>query len=118
MFNQANLSVIIQVVTLLGVAWAIYNSVRKPQIDSEKEDIKIENKANALVQQVEWQKEATAARFTEIQNSFYKILEVNQNHLHTLEVSLNKHIEDNNLNNLETAKTLTEIKTLLTTHLK
>ena len=38
MFNQANLSTVIQVVTLLGVAWTIYASLKKPQETSQIND--------------------------------------------------------------------------------
>ena len=118
MLPQETLTYIIGITVLANVALTVYNSLRKPQVDLEKEDIKVQNKANSLVQQVEWEKQATSSRFKEIQDSFYKILEVNQNHLHTLEVSLNKHIEDNTKNNLEVAKTLSHIETLISTHLK
>jgi len=48
MFNQANLSIIIQVITLLGIAWAIYNSLKKPQEKSEVNDAVFDTKFRSL----------------------------------------------------------------------
>jgi len=48
MFNQANLSITIQVLTLLGIAWAIYNSLKRPQEKSEVNDAVFDNKFLSL----------------------------------------------------------------------
>lgn len=113
---------ILFLITLGTVGFNVYLSLKKPQEKLEKDQIADKltatNKESALAQQVEWQKEATASRFKELQDSFYEILKVNQNHLHTLETKLDRHIDDNVNANLENAKTLSRIETLLTAHLK
>jgi hypothetical protein len=118
MLDQATITYIIGIIVLLSTGLQVYNSLKKPTIDLEKEDIKVSDKAKALVQQVEWQKEATALRFKELQDSFYLLLKNEQNHLHTLEMKLDKHIEDNSQFIIKNVETLSRIETLLSSHLQ
>jgi hypothetical protein len=69
MFNQANLSITIQVFTLLGIAWAIYASLRKPQEKSETNDA------------------VYAEKFVALEKT---VINLRDNHLHTLEVKIDE----------------------------
>lgn len=92
-----NLNTILQIVTLLGVLFAIYQYFRKPQEKSEIVDAQFELKLSNL--------EAT-------------VTNLRDNHIHTLQNDLNKHIQDNHTFALETTKSLSKIETLLEQHLK
>ena len=114
---------------ILGVIFSVYNYFRSPQELLERkqlvaeEDLKdkatilsqkeVENKAELLARQVQWDKDANAVKFKEMQDNFYLLLKQSDNHLHTIEENLNKHIVDNNSANLVNATNFTKIFTLI-----
>jgi hypothetical protein len=82
MFNQANLSITIQVLTLLGIAWAIYASLKKPQEESITNDKVFEEKFTAL-----------SARFdTRFQDMKDGVVKVMQNDLQEVKQGLKDHV--------------------------
>jgi hypothetical protein len=83
MFNQANLSITIQVLTLLGIAWAIYNSLKRPQERSELNDAVFNNK------------------FLSLENMVKKI---ELNDLHELRGMMNTHITNQAIQDREIAE--------------
>lgn len=97
MLTQENLSVSIQILTLAGIAWAVYNSLKKPQEKTEIKDAIFSEKLNGLEKMV---------------------VNLRDNHLHTLECKLDKHIEDNQMFILENTKSTTKMETLLEELLK
>jgi hypothetical protein len=82
MFNQANLSVIIQVVTLLGVAWAIYNSLKKPQEESITNDKVFDQKFLSLTEKFD-------TRFQDMKDGVVKVM---QNDLQEVKQGLKDHV--------------------------
>jgi hypothetical protein len=92
-----NLSTIIQVVTLVGIAFAVYRSFQQPQQKSEVTDAVFDTKFNALSETV---------------------INLRDNHLHTLESKLDKHIQENQMVAIETTRTLAKIETLLEQYYK
>lgn len=125
--DQDAITFILGVFAVGGTIFGIFSYFRKPQEQLEKDQIltnenikdratilsqkEIEGKAELLAKQVQWDKEAIARQFTEMQTGFYKLLELNQNHLHTIETKLDTHIQDNTVNNLEVAKILSRLET-------
>ena len=73
MFNQENLSTLLQIITLIGVIFAVYLYFRKPQETSAENDIRADEKYNALRDIV---------------------LNMRDNHLHTLESKIDTHIKE------------------------
>lgn len=85
MFNQANLSITIQVLTLLGIAWAIYNSLKRPQEKSEINDAIFD------------------AKFLSLENMVKKI---ELNDLHEIRGMMNTHITNQSVYEREMAEKL------------
>ena len=92
MFNQANLSITIQILTLLGIVWAIYNSLKKPQEKSELNDAVFDNK------------------FLSLENMVKKI---ELNDLHEIRGMMNTHITNQAVYERETAGKLGGIEAKL-----
>ena len=92
MFNQANLSITIQVLTLLGIAWAIYASLKRPQEKSELNDAIFDSK------------------FLSLENMVKKI---ELNDLHELRGMMNTHITSQAVHDREIAGKLGGIEARL-----
>lgn len=73
MFNQENLSTLLQVLTLIGIIFAVYLYFRKPQETSMENDIRADEKYNALRDIV---------------------INLRDNHFHTLEQKFDSHIKE------------------------
>jgi hypothetical protein len=67
------LSIVSQIVTLLGILFIVYNSFRNPQIKNDKRDA-------LLSQQVQWDKEANERKFAEIHAEIKEAFTLAQNH--------------------------------------
>jgi hypothetical protein len=93
----AFLDLVLKVLTLLGVIFAVYLYFRKPAEDSQLKDVGFEKDLASLEKMV---------------------INLRDNHIHTLQDGLNKHIQDNQTFALETTKSLTKIETLLEQHIK
>lgn len=89
---------------ILGVIFTVYNYFKNPQIKIEKGQIKVaedlkdkatilsqkevENKAQLLAQQVQWEKEANEKRFAEMGIAIEKAMTLAQNHIHTVDTKV------------------------------
>lgn len=71
------------VIGLLGILFSIYSYFKNPQIDQDKRDA-------LLAQQVNWQNEAVERRFKTMQESFNSLLLQSNNHIHTVDVKVDK----------------------------
>ena len=82
---------------ILGVIFSIFRYFKDPQIISEKKDA-------LLAQQVQWSVEATERRFKEMQESFNGLLLQSNNHIHTVDVKVDKVSENMNILSNEITK--------------
>jgi hypothetical protein len=90
--NQEFLTYAIGIGTILSLIFTWYNSIRKPQQKGEVVDARFDEKYKAL-------------------NDI--VINMRDNHLHTLEVKLDKHIEDNTKSCLDQVRQMTRIETLI-----
>ena len=91
---ELNISLIIQVCTLLGIGWAVYNSLQKPQQRGELTDA------------------VFSERFTQFDR---ELANLRDNHIHTLTQKLDKHITDQGANEMLVCEKLARIETLIET---
>lgn len=96
-FSQIKLDEILQIITIIGIIFAIYLYFRKPQEKSEMKDLEIDLKFNNLEKTV---------------------INLRDNHLHTIESKLDKHINENQMVAIETTRSLTRVETLMEQLLK
>ena len=89
---ELDIPFIIQIFTLLGIIWAVYNGVSKPQQKGELTDA------------------VFAERFTQFDR---ELANLRDNHIHTLGLKLDKHIEDQHNNEILICEKLARIETLL-----
>ena len=77
---------------LLGILFTVYNYFRDPQINLDKKQAldneDMENKAKALVQQVQWEKESNTDKFNALQEDIKNAFTLAENHTHTVEVKV------------------------------
>src|SRR3990167_8450366 len=72
---------------LIGLVFTIYSYFKDPQVDGEKKDA-------LLAQQVQWTIEGNERRFKEIQEHFSGLLLQSNNHIHTVDVKVDKMAEN------------------------
>jgi len=92
MLLQEKISIIMQIATLIGLIFAVYLYFRKPQEKSDITDAVFDVRFNALEKTV---------------------INLRDNHIHTLDMKLDKHIQDNQIFMLENTKTCSRIETLI-----
>lgn len=85
-----DISLIIQVCTLLGIGYAVYNSLQKPQQKGELTDAVFSEK------------------FTQLDR---ELANLRDNHIHTLGQKLDKHISDQAVNEMLVCEKLARIET-------
>ena len=68
---------------IFGVVFSIYHYFKNPQINNDKKDA-------LLRQEVQWTKEGNDKKFSEIQANFQALLLQNSNHIHTVDVKVDK----------------------------
>lgn len=90
--NQETLTFLIGIGTIFSFVFTYYNSIRKPQQKGEVVDARFDERFNALKDIV---------------------INLRDNHLHTMAEKLDKHIEDNQRTCLEQAKQMGKIEGLL-----
>lgn len=90
--DQTALTYIIGLGTVLSFIFTWYNSIRKPQQKGEIQDAVFETKLNELKKTVS---------------------SLRDNHIHTIEQKLDKHIEENQRDSIALTKQMTRIETLL-----
>ena len=91
------LDLALKILTFIGVIFAVYHFFKKPQEKSEIVDAVFDTK------------------FCNLEKT---VINLRDNHLHTLETKLDQHIAQNQMYMLETTKTTTRIETLLEQLLK
>ncbi len=90
--DQSTLTYIIGLGTILSFIFTWYNSIRKPQKKGEIQDAVFETKLNELTKTVS---------------------SLRDNHIHTIEQKLDKHIKENQRDSIALTKQMTRIETLL-----
>lgn len=70
-------------VGLVGVIFSVYLYFRNPQVKLEKKDALVD-------QQLKFMQESTDRRFQEIQKNFEQLLLQSNNHIHTVDVKVDK----------------------------
>lgn len=76
------------VLGIIGIIFTVYNSFRKPQIDSDKTDIALKAQSTLLEQRFQWNQEGSDKRFKEIQDNFQSLLLQSANHIHTVDTKV------------------------------
>lgn len=83
---------IVFVLGLLSMIFGVYSYFRNPQIALDKQQdidrVEVDSKAELLAKQVQWEKESTEKRFSDIGTRMDKALELAQNHTHTVDVKV------------------------------
>lgn len=95
--DQTTLTFIIGIATIFSFVFTWYNSIRKPQQKAEVEDVRFQEKFQALEKVV---------------------LNLRDNHIHTIEQKLDKHITENQRDTILNTRQMTRIETLLEQLLK
>jgi hypothetical protein len=90
MITEDNISLIIQICTLVGIGWAVYNSVRKPQEKGELTDA------------------VFSERFTQFDR---ELANLRDNHIHSLGLKLDSHVEAQTKNEMQVCEKLARIET-------
>lgn len=78
LFTTGNITFVLG---LIAIMFSVYSYFRTPQVDSEKKDA-------LLAQQVQWEKESTAARFEEMTKMIGATTTMAQNHIHTVDTKV------------------------------
>lgn len=71
------------VIGLVGVIFSVYLYFRNPQIKLETTDALVDQK-------IKFMQESTDRRFNDLQNNFEKLLLQSNNHIHTVDVKVDK----------------------------
>lgn len=101
---------ILFIIGIFGTAFGVYSHFKKPTEDLEHKQIisekdlgtkasllaqkEVENKAILLAQQVEWEKIANEKRFSEVGLRLNEATLLAANHIHTVDVKVDKCIEN------------------------
>jgi len=123
------LSLLISIITIFGVAFAIYKSYNNPQQKLEKKQAvsekeidskatvlaqkEVENKASLLAQQVEWEKIANEKKFNEFNLRIDNAFTLAQNHIHSLDTKVDVLINTVNTMSNNINCELTRLTTIL-----
>jgi SMC interacting uncharacterized protein involved in chromosome segregation len=120
---------IVFVIGILGTIFAVYFHFKKPQEDSEIKQVitdkdlstkatilaqkEAEGKASLLAQQVEWEKIANEKKFTEFGLRLDNSMLLATNHIHTLDVKVDKLSEEVNCMKNEMSNQITKLCTII-----
>jgi Fe2+ transport system protein FeoA len=88
------------------VIFAVYRYFRDPQVTDDK-------RASLLAQQVQWEKELTEKRFTEMGIRIDTALTLAQNHTHTVDVKVDGLTAMVNAMNLNLTNKITELSAII-----
>lgn len=91
---------------ILAIIFSIYNYFKNPQIEEDK-------KGSLLAQQVQWEKDITEKRFTEMGSRMDAALTLAQNHTHTIDVKVDGLIAMVNDMNLKVTSEITKLSTII-----
>ena len=78
------------VLGIMCIIFGVYHYFKNPQIEDEK-------KAGLLAQKVEWEKETTSSRFADMNANLRDATALAQNHIHTVDVKVDKLVEQMSL---------------------
>jgi predicted histidine transporter YuiF (NhaC family) len=95
MITQENISIVIQISTLVGMIFGVYLYFRKPQEKSETTDAVFEE------------------RMKNYESSTEKAIQLALNHSHTVEAKLDLHISQSSQKGIEDARWQGRVETLL-----
>jgi len=116
-FNQRNLSFLLGLITIGSIIFSIWMAVSKPQTDLDKREAtnqeEAKGKAEILAQQLQWETEANAKKFSEMQNGIKDSATLAQNHIHTIDTRLETFISLQNQKNEQFSGSLIKILTIL-----
>ena len=120
---------IVFTIGILGTIFAVYFHFKKPQEDSEIKQVitdkdlgtkatilaqkEMESKATLLAQQVEWEKIANEKKFTEFGLRLDNSMLLATNHIHTLDVKVDKLSGDINSMKNEMSNQITRLGTII-----
>ena len=80
------------IVSLVGVAFAVYKSYRNPQVEADKKAIALEavvdQKAALLEERAKWDREQSALKFKETDDNAKQAFALAQNHIHSVDVKV------------------------------
>lgn len=87
-----DLTLILSVLSILGIVFSVYLYFRNPQITLERrqavDEVSQRAKAAGFSQEMQWQKEANERRFAEMQITIKDSMTLAQNHIHTVETKV------------------------------
>lgn len=95
--DASSLSFILSLLGLLGIIFGVYNYFKNPQEESEKS-------IGLISQKIELTDKANQKKFEEIAEGISRAMSLSQNHIHTIDTKLDKHIEATNLLSIQVAK--------------
>ena len=81
LFTPSDLTIILNVLGILGILFGVYHFFRNPQIDGDKRDA-------LLSQQIKFFIDGTERRFKEMQDNFNGLLLQSNNHIHTVDTKV------------------------------
>lgn len=112
--TTGNVMFAIGIVTLL---FSIWNKVKSPQEALDKqvavEREEVDGKAKVLEQRVQWEKESTNQKFTDMGKRLDDAFALAQNHTHTVDVKVDVLIKTTNEWHLQISNKLTRLETLI-----
>lgn len=123
---ELSLSNITLIIGILSIIFSVFLYFKNPQIDIEKKQAineerdkgkstivaqqAVENKAQLLAQQVQWEKESSDKRFTEMGKRIDGAFTLAQNHIHTIDTKVDGLSSVINSLNIEVTKLTTIIE--------
>ena len=118
---------ILFIITILSVIFGIFSYFHVPQEALEKKQAitdermnnnatllsqqEIDNKADVLAKQVQWEKEANERRFKEMSETMKSTLALAQNHIHTVDTKVDNLAAAVNSMNLNITEKISELST-------
>lgn len=100
--DASTLSFILSLLGLFGIVFTVYNYFKNPQEESEKT-------VGLLAQKINLTDGANEKKFEDITKRISEAMTLSQNHIHTIDTKLDKHIEATNLLSIQIAKLETTI---------
>jgi len=101
MITTENISIVIQIATLIGIIFGVYLYFRKPQEKSEQNDAVFSVEFKNL-------EKSFNEKFTQ---SDRELANLRDNHIHTINEKLDKHIESQSKNEMLVCEKLARIET-------
>jgi hypothetical protein len=82
------------VLGIFGVVFGVYHYLTKPQIQLDKQQAlnkqAVDSKDTALIQQIQWEKESNAKRFNDLQIEIKEAMTLAQNHIHSIDLKVDR----------------------------